>query len=341
MKKTLLSIFAFVLYLLLNSCTQSEKQKVTVSFVEFSTDVSITVFNVRESQVEKVKEILYEAENIFKYFNSEMNVYEPGSTLSKFNDNANAVKEVPKSLRKIFSVSGNIYKYTDRSFDIAIQPVVELWGFNTVASTPSKPDSCKIKEVLIFSNFDRYRFFNDSVLVTDNRCKIGLGGIAKGYAADSTGTYLISKGLNDFIVAVGGDVLVGSETPKTVGIRHPRKKGEVIDTLYISGKAISTSGDYEKYFEEENTRYCHIIDPSDGYGTSDMISASVISEKSYMSDAFATAVFVMGREKGRYFIEKNNLSGIIYYFNENGDILSDEINLEKYKRKNSMNGNEE
>jgi FAD:protein FMN transferase len=340
MKKTLLSIFAFVLYLLLNSCTQSEKQKVTVSFVEFSTDVSITVFNVRESQVEKVKEILYEAENIFKYFNSEMNVYEPGSTLSRFNDNANALKEIPNSLRKIFSISQNIYKYTDKSFDIAIQPVVELWGFNTLSS-PEKPDSSDLRELLKVSNLDRYRFFKDSVLTTDNRCKIGLGGIAKGYAADSTGAFLISKGLNDFIVAVGGDILVGSKTPKTVGIRHPRIKDEIIDTLFISGKAISTSGDYEKYFEEGNRRYCHIINPLTGYGTSDIISASVISEKSYMSDAFATAVFVMGREKGRYFIEKNNLSGIIYYFNENGDILSDEINLEKYKRKNSMNGNEE
>jgi len=177
--------------------------------------------------------------------------------------------------------------------------------------------------------------------VSDARCRIGLGGIAKGYSVDSAAAFLSSEGLEDFIVAAGGDILVRSVSQKTIGIRHPREKNAIIDTLFISNGAISTSGDYEKYLLDEGKRFCHIINPFTGYGTSDCISATVISEKSYLSDAFATAVFVMGREKGRYFIEKNNLSGIIYYLSDDGQIMSDRINVEKYEKRNSKSGKNE
>lgn len=326
-----------ILVAFLVSCVKKEKQKVSVSFVEFSTDIKITVFDVPESEIGKVTKILNAAEDIFRYFNSEMNVYVPNSTVSKFNNNTMAKKQIPSSLKKIISISRNIHKYTDKYFDIAIQPVVELWGFNTVSS-PSKPDSSVLAEVLKISNLDLYRFFTDSVLVTDNRCRIGLGGIAKGYAADSTGEYLTSNGIENFIVAVGGDILIKSESPKTVGIRHPRVKDAIIDTLYIADAAISTSGDYEKYMINDGVRYCHIISPVTGYGISDIVSVSIISEKSYLSDAFATAVFLMGREKGRYFIEKNKLSGIIYFMSDEGIILSDRINIEKYSKRDNATG---
>ncbi|HAQ60994.1 TPA: hypothetical protein DCR49_03195 [Candidatus Delongbacteria bacterium] len=326
-----------ILVAFLVSCSKKEKQKVSVSFIEFSTDIKITVFDVPESETGNVTKILNDAEDIFRYFNSEMNVYEPNSTISRFNNNAMAKKQIPSSLRKIIGISRNIHKYTDKYFDIAIQPVVELWGFNTVSS-PSKPDSSVLAEVLKTSNLDLYRFFADSVLVTDNRCKIGLGGIAKGYAADSTGEYLTSKGIKNFIVAVGGDILVKSKIPKTVGIRHPRIKDATIDTLYVADAAISTSGDYEKYIIDDGVRYCHIISPVTGYGISDIVSVSIISEKSYLSDAFATAVFVMGRENGRYFIEKNKLSGIIYYLSDEGNILSDRINIDRYLKKDHATG---
>ncbi len=320
-----------ILVAFLVSCSKKEKQKVSVSFLAFSTDIKITVFDVPESEIGNVTKILNDAEDIFGYFNSEMNVYEPNSTISRFNGNAIAKKQIPSSLRKIIGISRNIHKYTDKYFDIAIQPVVELWGFNTVSS-PSKPDSIELSEILKISNLDRYNFFTDSVLVTDNRCKIGLGGIAKGYAADSTGEYLASKGIENFIVAVGGDILLKSKSPKTVGIRHPRVKNEIIDTLYIADAAISTSGDYEKFMINEGVRYCHIINPFTGYGVSDIVSVSIISEKSYLSDAFASAVFLMGREKGRYFIEKNKLSGIIYFMSDEGIVLSDRINVDRYSK---------
>jgi thiamine biosynthesis lipoprotein len=330
-----------MLIVILVSCSREEKSKISASFVEFSTDIKITVYDVKKSDEEKVRKIIGETEGVFRYFNSELNAYEENSSLSRINNlKPGTMVPVPESLRKILKISQNIYKYTDKTFDIAIQPVVDLWGFNTL-SIPARPDSAKLSDLLKISNLESYRFSNDSIGVTDERCRIGFGGIAKGYSVDSAAAFLSSKGLSDFIVAAAGDIIVRSSTPKTIGIRHPRMINEIIDTLYISDAAVSTSGDYEKFLIDGNNRYCHIINPFTGYGTSDCISATVISEKSYMSDAFATAVFVMGREKGRYFIEKNNLSGIIYYLSADGQILSDRINLEKYTSGSTNSGKAE
>jgi len=340
MKITLVLKYA-ILIVILVSCTKSEKQKARTTFVEFSTDIKITVYDVKKSETEKINSLFEETRKIFEYFNSEMNPYEENSTLSRINHLVPGTRiPVPESLKEILKVSQNIYKYTDKAFDIAIQPVVELWGFNTL-STPAVPDSAELNELLTISRMECYNFINDSIEIIDGRCRLGLGGIAKGYAADSAAAFLSSKGIKDFIVAAGGDILVRSTTPKTIGIRHPRIKNAVIDTLYISNGAVSTSGDYEKFIIHEGKRYCHIINPDTGYGTSDCISATVISDKSYLSDAFATAVFVMGREKGRYFIEKNNLSGIIYYLSQDGNILSDRINLENYLTPNHKFGKTE
>jgi FAD:protein FMN transferase len=327
-----------VLVALLVSCSKKEKLKISVSFVEFSTDIKITVFDVEKKDEERINRILAQTEEIFRYFNSELNPYDSTSTLSVLN-NFTAGKKVslPESLRKILKISQNIYKYTDKSFDIAVQPLVELWGFNTL-STPVKPDSILLKDILKISDSESFQFFNDSIIASDGRCRIGFGGIAKGYAVDSVRTFLRLNGLDNFIVAAGGDVYVNSRQQKTVGIRHPREKNAVIDTLFIADAAVSTSGDYEKYFIDDGIRYCHIINPATGYGTSDIISATVISDKSYMSDAFATAVFVMGREKGRYFIEKNELGGIIYYLSGDGKILSERINIDNYTKKEHVSG---
>jgi len=328
-----------ILVAFLVSCSKKEKQKVSVSFVEFSTDIRITVFDVDKSETEEINLILAQTEEIFRYFNNEMNVYEETSSISRLNNFIAGEKvPVPKSLTELLKISQNIHKYTDKAFDVAVQPVVDLWSFNTL-SVPAKPDTLLLKETLKFSNSDSFQFLNDTIVASDERCRIGFGGIAKGYAVDSVRSFLSSKGLDDFIVAAGGDIYVNSKVQKTVGIRHPRIKDAVIDTLYIASAAISTSGDYEKYLMHEGTRFCHIINPSTGYGTSNIISASIISEKSYMSDAFATAVFVMGREKGRHFIDKNKLSGIIYYLSDEGNILSDRINIDRYSKKDHDPGN--
>ena len=240
-----------------------------------------------------------------------------------------------KSLKKIIKISDNLYKYTDGSFDVALAPVVRLWGFNTI-SQPKLPNPIKLINLLKIASFDFIKYEKDSIYYSDDRCGIDLGGIAKGYAVDSVATYLQKSGIDEYIVEAGGDLLVKSKTARSIGIKHPREHGALIDTLYVTNGAVATSGDYEKYFIEDNTRYCHIINPSTGYGVSDLVSVTVITDKAYLSDAFATAVFVMGKEKGKQFLLQNNLSGLLIS-QDNGKLSKISINLEKYRKNPKIN----
>ncbi len=320
--------------ILLASCSKEDKLKMSSSFVEFTTDVKLTLYNVYEKDSSKVADVMSSSKAVFEYFNSEMNPYVKSSSINSLNSLEPGKRaEIPDALKEIMRISLNLYRYTDRYFNVAVLPVVELWGFYSGAS-PKKPDDNDIKELLKISDMDCYEFTQDSVLKKDARCRIGLGGIAKGYAVDSVAAHLISRGFNDFIIEAGGDLIVRASEPKKIGIKHPREDNGMIDTLYVSNGAVATSGDYEKYIVEDGVRYCHIINPYTGYGVSDMLSVTVISDKAYMSDAFATAAFAMGREKAEYIIRKNGLSAIIYYINDQNTISRITVNMEKYLRKN-------
>jgi thiamine biosynthesis lipoprotein len=140
--------------------------------------------------------------------------------------------------------------------------------------------------------------------------KIDLGGIAKGYAVDNGIHILHSAGVEHAIVTAGGDSrLLGDHRgrPWMLGIRHPRGEQHVI-TLPLSDSAVSTSGDYERYFEEDGVRYHHIIDPAKGDSARELLSVTILADRSIDADALSTAVFVLGREKGLKLV--NSLSGI-------------------------------
>ena len=255
MKPIQISILFFVLILI--SCSKEEKIKMKTSFVEFTTDVTVTAYSISKSDEERVKGLFESSQNIMEYFNNEMSPELENSTLSVLNkEAAEKTVEIPKSLKKIIKISHNLYKYTDKSFNVTLSPVVKLWGFYT-RSEMKLPNPIKLIELMKISNFEAVLYRNDSIYFSDKRCGLDLGGIGKGYAVDSLASFLKENDVNDFIVEAGGDLIVNSETPRSIGIRHPRIQNSLIDTLYVKYGAIATSGDYEKFFIEDSTRYCH------------------------------------------------------------------------------------
>lgn len=331
MKKNSIFTYLFVV-LLLTSCGKEEKLKISASFSEFTTLINVTLFGISPKDTLRASEAMEASRDILSYFNREMNSYDKNSSLSALNRAVPGVKTpVPESLKQILEISRNIHEYTDGAFDVAILPLVDLWR-ESIMSSKSIPSPSEIENILPFSRLDCYIFDRDSVTVRDARCEIGLAGIAKGYAVDSVAAYLKGQGFNDFIVEAGGDLTVVSPKKKAVGIKHPRKEGELIDSVYISNGSVASSGDYEKFIIKEGQRYSHIINPSTGYGVSDCIAATVVSEKAYLSDAFATAVVVMGKERGKTLIKDNKLAGIIYYIDEDGEVASYKINMSAYEK---------
>ena len=172
-----------------------------------------------------------------------------------------------------------------------------------------------MKPLNVQKKFIDYRYLildeeRSTVFFTKLGVKIDLGGIAKGHAVDQAIQHLHRLGIKHALVSAGGDTRVSGDRlgrPWQIGIRDPRKSEEVIITLPFQNTALSTSGDYEKYFVEEGITYHHILHPETGKSAHEIRSASVLGKDATTTDALSTSVFVLGIEKGLQLL--NNLAG--------------------------------
>jgi thiamine biosynthesis lipoprotein len=140
-----------------------------------------------------------------------------------------------------------------------------------------------------------------SVLLPEAGMRIGLGGIAKGYGVDRAVDVLLARGFTNVVVDGGGDLRVEGadiDGPWTVNIAHPRRPGEIFETLRLGRGSVVTSGDYLRYFERDGVRYHHIIDPATGRPASRSIAVTVVAPTATDADALATGLFVLGPERG-------------------------------------------
>ena len=148
---------------------------------------------------------------------------------------------------------------------------------------------------------------------------IDVGGIAKGMAIDLACEALLENGCTDFIVDAGGDLRVqtgplSQQTPK-IWIKHPRLTGTLWGYLTLTSGSVATSGDYERFFwGPDSTRYHHILDPLTGYPARGCVSVTIVSETALLADALATAVFVLGPDKGMFLIDSlPEIEGLILF----------------------------
>jgi thiamine biosynthesis lipoprotein len=179
-----------------------------------------------------------------------------------------------------------------KTFDIAIAPVSSLWGFST--KDFRIPAAKEISETLAYSHSDQLTIADTTVQIRDPRARIDLGGVAKGYALDVMEEYLhsVKPRPRQVIVDFGGNLLLysgGRKRDWKVGIRDPRGQG-IIGYVRSGDAFVATSGDYERYFERDGTRYCHIIDPSTGYPATLNQSVTVITEIQPLHGAIGDAL---------------------------------------------------
>jgi len=198
---------------------------------------------------------------------------------------------------------------TGGAFDITYASVGRYYDFRK----GERPDEALIEEKLPAIDYHhveidwpnhRVRFLHPAVYVD-------LGGIAKGYAVDRCIDLLVRAGVTEASVAAGGDSRILGDRrgqPWNVGIADPRHEGQVTALLPLMDTAISTSGDYERFYEEDGVRYHHILDPATGDSARRSMSVTILGPEASFTDALSTAVFVLGPEKGLELI--NRLDGI-------------------------------
>lgn len=189
------------------------------------------------------------------------------------------------------------------AFDPTIGPVAQLWNFSG-ESGPRLPAAEEIGKALLLIGWEQVVVDkNDhSVSLPKQGMALDLGAIAKGYAIDRAAQKLRSLGVKAALINAGGDIVVyGAKEPGKpwkIGVQDPRNPGGVIAVAELTDKAMVTSGDYERFFEEDGKRYHHILDPGTGYPAEALQSVTIVADDGVTADALSTAVFVLGKEKG-------------------------------------------
>jgi thiamine biosynthesis lipoprotein len=206
-------------------------------------------------------------------------------------------------------------KLSDGAFDITVGPLVDLWKIGTKDARIPSPE--EIKNTLPLVGYEKMEVDESqgTVMLEKPGMVIDLGGIAKGYAADEVVNIMKKHDIKSALINLGGSNVytIGKKTDGSIwriGLQHPRKNqgGGFLGIIGESNKAVSTSGDYERYFIVDNKRYHHILNPKTGYPADNgVISDSIITDNSMDADAMSTVVFVLGPEKGMEFIK--SLSG--------------------------------
>ena len=235
-----------------------------------------------------------------------MSHYRPDSELSQVNARAAAGPvAVQPELAALIARALEFSRQTDGAFDITYASVGYLYDYRA----QRRPSEQQIAAGLPAVNWRHVEVDLAAATVRYARegVRIDLGGIAKGYAVDQGVAILGRLGIRHGSVAAGGDTRILGDRhgrPWVVGIRHPDDRSRVIARIPLVDAALSTSGDYERYFDEDGERYHHIIDPRTGRSAGGLRSVTIIGPDATTTDGLSTSVFVLGAERGLELIER-------------------------------------
>ncbi len=284
---------------------QKNTGSVTYSRALMGTVVEITLMDGDRTSFERAANAAFiEIERLENILSS----YKTDSNVSEISRRAGGplVKAAPE-LMEVLSKAVMVARLSGGAFDPTVGALAKVWGYS--GEKGYLPDEKEIKSLLPLVDWQGIISNKEASLagLKKKGVVLNLGGIAKGYIADKAAEALKANGVTRAIVKAGGDMIVFQKEDAgkrfTIGIQHPRKSGRLLGECYPANGAVSTSGDYERYFEKNNIRYHHILDPKTGWPANLARSATIITPDATLADALSTAVFVMGPEKGMALIE--------------------------------------
>lgn len=247
--------------------------------------------------------------------------YKPDSELMKLCGKAGqGPVSVSSELFDVLDLAQNLAHRSDGAFDVTIGPVVRLWRL--ARRTRELPPELELKDVLAKTGFEKLRFDSEkkTIELAVTGMKLDLGGIAKGYAAEAMLKVVRDAGCPRALVAAGGDIVAGDCPPDSDGwnVDIAPIGDQAAPKLRLKNMAVSTSGDAEQFVEIGGKRYAHIVDPKTGLGLTDHFSVTVIAPSGTISDAMATAVSVLGPEKGLKLVQSEK-GASVRIVKKNGD----------------------
>lgn len=295
------TIFLIVVAFLFAMMVQSYQRPLAdVSYV-MDTFVEYHLFGSSKKVTKAAKD---EIDAALQEFESKMSMYREDSEISKLNAAAGNGEMVPLSddVYKLLALSQTYMEQTDGRFNITIAPLSRLWDIT--AETPSVPAQADIERAVALVKESGFKLDEQAktAALDPKGAGVDLGGIAKGYACDMVKEILKKHEITSGYVSIGGNMVVIGDKPDGApfqfGVRNPREDGnKFIMVVNLKDLTMATSGDYERYFEQDGVRYHHILDPDTGYpAQSEWISVSVISPDGAYADFMSTYFFLAGKD---------------------------------------------
>ncbi len=264
----------------------------------------------------KCAAILNDADLLLSAHNEKSQVY-------ALNREINMMVDSEGDLLSVLDTAYTISELTNGAYDPTIGDLIELWNVNGGGPVPGDAD---IKESLLHTGMDKIVMNGNTITKQDSLSKIDLGGIGKGYATGELLEYLVTTDISYGLISLGGNIGVFGTKPEgetyKVGIKDPNDTNAIIGYLYTASGFLSVSGDYERYFEEDGTRYHHLLDPATGYpAESGLQSVACLSANGPAADALSTALFVMGVEEAMALYEDGTLVFEAVFVTDDNEII--------------------
>ena len=264
------------------------------------TVVRIDICAARKEQ-KKVLEGFDRAWERVRIIDARLTAYAANNDVAKINASYPHSVKVNAEVANIIRVAKDYCQKTKGAFDITVAPLMDLW--KTAQAQQRWPSEDLVSIVQAAVGCDNVDVLGgDYIKLLHSQTKIDLGGIGQGYAADEVARILHQQGFKDFLVDMGGEIVAQGHNAAgrlwRVGIKDPNKPRELIRVITLSGQAVSTSGNYEKYYEISGKKYSHVINPVSGYPQEEITSVTVVAQNATQADVLSTAICVLGYEKG-------------------------------------------
>ena len=277
-----------------------------------------TIYNVT---YQHDKDIQKDIEQVLHHFDGSLSMFNDTSVISRINRGEDLSAD--RLLKRVFLRSMQISQATGGAFDITCAPLVNAWGFGFKKGL--FPDSAQVDSLLQFVGYRKIRLTPaDKIEKTEPRTMLDCSAIAKGYAVDIVADYLQSQGIRNFMVDIGGEVVVRGVNPHHklwhIGINKPEEDSlsltsSMQSVLAITDAGIATSGNYRNYYYRDGVRYAHTIDPRIGYPVQhSILSSTVVAKDCMTADAYATAFMVMGFDEARRFVESHDSIDVCFIY---------------------------
>lgn len=269
-----------------------------------------------------------EIDSVLNVIDLSVSNYNPDAILYKTNENIDV--DVDKHFITVFEKAIEISKASNGLFDITVGPLVNLYGFGN--QDKQEVNDTIIDSLLNYVGYDKVRIQGQKLVKDNENIRIDMNALAQGYTADFVADFLERKGIRNYFVEIGGEVIVNGQNEFgegwRIGVEKPIENSSNLDRevqliVQIKGhkKALATSGNYRKFYVENGVKFTHTINPKTGYPTRDsLVSVTIMSDDCMTADGYATACLVSGYKNALEIINNNSeIEGFLIYFDWKGN----------------------